>query len=136
MGVWRDAQGVERPRAVAEYLLARMARAGADRVLMVVAPGKTDLIRYFGAAYEGMAIAYAIQPAPLGLCDALFRAVPYLQADEPLLIGLPDTIWFPEQALAAAPRDRVHTWSRFPWLHRSISTRSPGKGRKPWRGSR
>ncbi len=108
VGVWRDADGVDRPRAVAEYLLARMARAGADRVLMVVAPGKTDLIRYFGAGYAGMAIAYAIQPAPLGLCDALFRALPFLQAEEPVLIGLPDTIWFPEDALAAAPRDRVH----------------------------
>ena len=38
-------------------------------------------------------------------CD--FRAAPVIPKDEPVLIGLPDTIWFPEDALAGLPDDRL-----------------------------
>ncbi|MGH9533754.1 MAG: sugar phosphate nucleotidyltransferase [Terriglobales bacterium] len=108
VGVWRDAAGVERPRAVAEYLLHRMVAAGADRLLLVISTAKTDLIRYFGAAWETVPLAYVIQPEPLGLCDALFRATPFLGRDEPVLFGLPDTLWFPDDAFAQAPQGGVH----------------------------
>jgi dTDP-glucose pyrophosphorylase len=47
-----------------------------------------------------------VQPRPAGLCDALFRAAPLIDGDEPVLIGLPDTIWFPENGLARLPDDR------------------------------
>jgi tRNA (mo5U34)-methyltransferase len=30
------------------------------------------------------------------LCDALFRALPFVAQDEQILFGLPDTVWFPE----------------------------------------
>lgn len=108
VGSRRDATGVERPRAVAEYLLERMARAGADRVVMTIAPAKTDLIGYFGAAAASLPLGYVVQPEPAGLCDALFRAVPWVAGDEPVLIGLPDTIWFPETALVTAPPAGIH----------------------------
>jgi dTDP-glucose pyrophosphorylase len=35
------------------------------------------------------------------LCDALFRAAPIVPNEEPVLIGLPDTIWFPADGLAS-----------------------------------
>lgn len=108
VGSRRDAGGVERPRAAGEYLLERMERAGADRGVIVIAPGKTDLIGYFGAGGETLPVGYVVQPEPLGLCDALFRAAPFVGRHEPVLIGLPDTIWFPEDALARAPYDSVH----------------------------
>lgn len=108
VGSRRDAAGLERPRAVAEYLLERMARAGADRVVMTIAPAKTDLIGYFGAAAADLPLSYVVQPRPAGLCDALFRAVPWVGGAEPVLIGLPDTIWFPENAFAAAPPAGIH----------------------------
>ena len=44
-----------------------------------------------------------MQPRPAGLCDALFRAAPLVHPEEHVLIGLPDTVWFPEDGLRALP---------------------------------
>src|SRR5690606_13118363 len=102
----------ERPRAVSEYLVDRMLRAGADRLCMVVAPGKSDIIGYYGrhprtgAPGRNAAFCYVTQPEPLGLCDALFRALPFIAPREQVLVGLPDTIWFPESGFCLLPDDR------------------------------
>jgi UTP-glucose-1-phosphate uridylyltransferase len=42
---------VERPCAVSEYLVERMIRAGADRICFVIAPGKSDILEYYGGSY-------------------------------------------------------------------------------------
>lgn len=97
--------GVERPCAVSEYLLERMALAGADKICFVISPGKSDIMEYFGASYAGAAIAYVVQPEPAGLCDALFRAAPLIPSDEEVVVGLPDTIWFPADALRTLAGD-------------------------------
>ncbi|MGQ9367760.1 sugar phosphate nucleotidyltransferase [Azospirillum sp. ST 5-10] len=99
--------GVERPRAVSEYLVERMMRGGADKIAFVIAPGKFDILQYYGTRLDGADFAYVVQPRPGGLCDALFRARPLVHPSEPVLIGLPDTVWFPEDALAALPDDRL-----------------------------
>jgi len=39
-----DANGVERPRAVSEYLIERMVRAGADKICFVISPWKHDIV--------------------------------------------------------------------------------------------
>ena len=106
MGVRRDG-GTERPRAVSEYLVERMARAGCTKLCFVISPGKSDILRYYGDRVEGMDVAYVVQPRAAGLCDALFRATPLVGPDEPVAIGLPDTVWFPEVGLAALPADRL-----------------------------
>lgn len=92
-----------RPCAVAEYLVERLVRAGADKICFVIGPGKSDILEYFGGRFDGADLFYAVQPEPVGLCDALFRAAPLVGDDEPVAIGLPDTIWFPEHALATLP---------------------------------
>lgn len=98
-------EGVERPRAVSEYLVERMIRGGADKLCFVISPGKADILHYYGSRLWGADIMYAVQPHPGGLCDAVFRARPFVSADEPVVIGLPDTIWFPENALRRLPDD-------------------------------
>ncbi|MCA1554928.1 MAG: nucleotidyltransferase family protein, partial [Chloroflexi bacterium] len=40
--------GVERPRAVSEYLIERMLRAGATKICFVISPGKSDILEYYG----------------------------------------------------------------------------------------
>lgn len=95
----------ERPRAVSEYLVERMIRAGADKLCFVISPGKTDILEYYGARLWGADIAYVVQPAAGGLCDALFHAAPLIHADEQVLIGLPDTVWSPEDGFARLPAD-------------------------------
>lgn len=99
--------GVERPRAVSEYLLDRLVAAGADKLCLVIAPGKTDILAYYGADYRSARFAYVVQPNAGGLCDAVFRAAPLIAADETVAIGLPDTIWYPADALRQLPDDRL-----------------------------
>jgi glucose-1-phosphate thymidylyltransferase len=99
--------GIERPRAVSEYVVDRMVHGGADRLCFVIAPGKSDIMEYFGAERGGAAIYYAVQEHAVGLCDALFRAAPLAQPDEPVLIGLPDTIWLPEDGYCLLPEDSI-----------------------------
>lgn len=95
----------ERPRAVSEYLIDRMVLGGADRICFVIGLGKSDILHYYGDGYGSASIAYVVQPNPGGLCDAIFRAAPLIHPEEPVIVGLPDTVWFPEQALAALADD-------------------------------
>jgi glucose-1-phosphate thymidylyltransferase len=99
--------GVERPRAVGEYLVERMIRGGATKICFVISPRKSDIIAYFAGVLGDVRFAYVVQETPGGLCDAIFQALPLLAPDEPVLVGLPDTIWFPDDALARLPDDRL-----------------------------
>src|SRR5437588_3100807 len=98
---------VRRPRAVSDYLMERFAIGGATRICMVIAPGKSDILEYYGARAYGADICYCVQPEAAGLCDAIFRALPFIDPREPVLVGLPDTIWFPAAALNMLPNDRL-----------------------------
>ena len=94
----------ERPRAVSEYLIERMVLGGAEKICFVISPGKSDILEYFGGGQiDSVAISFVVQPHPAGLCDALFRAAPLIHPDEEVLVGLPDTIWFPETGLQSLP---------------------------------
>ena len=101
----RTENGIDRPRAVSEYLVERMIAGGADKLCFVISPAKTDILQYYGARLWGADIAYVVQPTPDGLCDAVFRAASLIQPEEGVLIGLPDTIWSPRDALAQCPGD-------------------------------
>lgn len=97
----------ERPKAVGEYLIERMAAGGARMVCFVISPAKSDILRYFGGRVGEVDIAYAVQPRPAGLCDAVFRAAPLIHPSERVVVGLPDTVWFPADALRELPPDRL-----------------------------
>ena len=86
----------ERPRAVSEHLIERMRLAGATRICFVISPSKSDIVAYWGEGTESARACYVVQPRPDGLCDAVFRALPLIAPDEQVLVGLPDTVWFPE----------------------------------------
>ncbi len=89
----------ERPRAVSEYLVERMILGGADRICFVIAPGKSDILEYYGGRPYAAHISFTVQRRPAGLCDAVFQALPLVHPTEYVIVGLPDTIWFPEDAL-------------------------------------
>lgn len=99
----RIANEAERPLAVSEYLVERMLIGGATKICFVISPGKSDILEYFGGSYGGAEIVYAVQPQASGLCDAIFRAAPLVGTDDQNLIGLPDTVWFPETAYRDVP---------------------------------
>jgi len=106
----------ERPRAVSEYLIERMIRGGAKRICFVISPGKSDILEYYGEGIGGAQACYVVQPRPAGLCDAIFRALRVIDRDEPVIVGLPDTIWFPEDALTRLP-DHLLSFLLFPVEH-------------------
>jgi glucose-1-phosphate thymidylyltransferase len=108
--------GVERPCAVSEFLLDRLLLGGADKICFVISPGKSDILGSFGACYRGAQIAYVVQPSADGLCDAIFRASCVIGAGEAVLVGLPDTVWFPEAAIGLLP-DTDLSFLLFPSEH-------------------
>jgi dTDP-glucose pyrophosphorylase len=104
----RAVELTERPRAVSEYLVERMVLGGASKICFVISPGKSDIVEYYGTGRVAEAdIAFVVQPRAVGLCDAIFRAASVVPKDEPVLVGLPDTIWFPEEAFRELPDDRL-----------------------------
>jgi dTDP-glucose pyrophosphorylase len=106
----------ERPRAVSEYLIERMVLAGATKLCFVISPGKGDILGYYGGQIGGADICYVVQPQAGGLCDAIFRARPFVHPSEPVVVGLPDTIWFPEDGLSRLPDERL-SFLLFPVAH-------------------
>src|SRR5262245_38585721 len=106
----------ERPRAVSEYLVERMIRGGASKICLVISPGKSDILEYYGGNAFSAEVFYAVQPKPAGLCDAIFRAAPLVAPDETVIVGLPDTIWFPEDGLCHLP-DSMLSFLLFPVEH-------------------
>lgn len=98
---------VERPKAVSEYLVERMIRGGADKICFVISHNKGDILRYYSSKIGKTAINYVVQQRAAGLCDAIFTAAPFIPDDEPVAIGLPDTIWFPEDGFNALPNNQL-----------------------------
>lgn len=106
----------ERPKAISEYLVERLIIAGVRKICFVISPGKSDIVQYFGGRVGQADIAFVVQPLAAGLCDAIFRAIPLVGPDEPVAVGLPDTVWFPEAALLDLPTDRL-SFLLFPVAH-------------------
>jgi dTDP-glucose pyrophosphorylase len=99
---------LERPRAISEYLVDRMITGGADKLCFVIAPGKSDILEYYGGGkLDSVTISFVVQPQPSGLCDAIFQAAPLIAPNENVCIGLPDTIWFPADALRGLADDEL-----------------------------
>jgi dTDP-glucose pyrophosphorylase len=104
---------------VSEYLVDRMLLAGATRLCFVISAGKSDVLGYYGAQVGDAHVCYVVQQAPRGLCDAIFCAAPLIRPEDTVLIGLPDTIWFPEDGfrkIAVSVHDQL-TFLLFPVAH-------------------
>ena len=86
----------ERPRAVSEYLVERMINGGAKNLFCRSLRVNPTFWNTMAAKYSaGRPFLYCPTPSS-GLCDAIFRAQPFIPSNEYVSIGLPDTIWFPE----------------------------------------
>ncbi len=129
----RHEQEIERPRAVCEYLLDRMLCAGVTRICFVISPAKSDILSYFGGRVGAAPVCYAVQERPAGLCDAIFTACPLIRPEDEVLVGLPDTIWFPENGFCSLP-DGKFSFLLFqvehPELFDSVATDQNGRVQK------
>jgi len=116
VGSRTDGEGVERPKAVSEFIVERMIRAGAERICFVISPEKSDIIQYYARHPEARRFCYVVQEQPVGLCDAIFRGIPLVHDAEDVLFGLPDTVWFPIDGLALLPSSEL-SFLLFPVEH-------------------
>ncbi len=107
VGSRHDADGIERPKAVSEFLVERMLDAGADRICFVISPDKTDIVQYYAQHAASRQICFVVQEAPLGLCDAVFRPHWLVRDGDEVLVGLPDTVWFPVDGFRRLPTDEL-----------------------------
>jgi glucose-1-phosphate thymidylyltransferase len=91
--------GGRRLRAISEHLVDAMVDAGAERIYIVVAPDKRDIVEFYGRGERhGVAIEYVYQHDPTGMSDAIDLAFePLRQAT--VLMGMPDTIVRPVSSL-------------------------------------
>jgi len=99
--------GKERPKAISEYLIDRMKAGGVSKLIIVISSGKWDIVRYYGQGNGDIHFCYTVQQNPGGLCDAIFRGLPFISDDDQVVVGLPDTVWFPEDALRWLPDDSL-----------------------------
>ncbi len=83
-------------RPVIDYIIERLIIGGATRICFVVSPKKSDLMTYLTGKTLPVDVCFVVQPEPLGLCDAIFKAIPVVNQPDTVMIGLPDTVWFPE----------------------------------------
>jgi dTDP-glucose pyrophosphorylase len=88
-----------RPRVLGDHVVDRLAAAGVRRLCFVVPQQRLEVAACFGAEAAGIPVAYVVQPRPLGLCDAIFRALPLLRPEDLVAVARPASLWFPEQAL-------------------------------------
>lgn len=87
-----------RPKPAGLHVMERMVAAGTERIIVITSRNKWDIPSYFGNGAEfGTHIAYLIQDDRRGLPFALNLAKDWLH-DETVLFGMPDTIFYPEDA--------------------------------------
>lgn len=87
-------------RPVIEYLISRMLSSGIDKIFINTAEDKTDLIRYLStkSPYRDH-LAFLVRPRR-GLLDGVVLPAEFLKPDDELYFGLPDTIWYPQDAFS------------------------------------
>jgi dTDP-glucose pyrophosphorylase len=97
---------------------------GANRVCFVIGPGKSDIVEFYGGEVLGRPVCYAVQAQPAGLCDAVFRTLPFVAPEDRVLIGLLFPVEDPEH------HDAVVTGSDGAVLDVQVQRAEPGRERR------
>lgn len=87
-----------RPKVAAQYLLEKMASAGAQKVFIILRKGKWDIPEYFGCGQSlGLNFAYLMMDLPYGAPYTLDQAFDFV-SDATILFGFPDILFTPQDA--------------------------------------
>jgi len=87
------------PKVISQYLVERMILAGVSHILFVLGDRKQDIMQYYGGGERfGVHFAYLYQEEPKGMPFALDLARPWIVDEDIVLFGMPDTLFFPEDA--------------------------------------
>jgi glucose-1-phosphate thymidylyltransferase len=91
-------QIIQYPKPVIAYLIERLILAGVQKTIITTSKEKSDILRLLGdGSAFNMHLAYLIQEENNGMPYALNLAHPWVN-DSIILFGMPDTIFFPENA--------------------------------------
>ncbi len=81
------------------YSLENLVSSGVGRILIVAGRFLKELRLALGEEYRGIPVEYVLQKKPLGILNAMYAALPFLQG-EPVVLQLSDEIY-----LAPRPRE-------------------------------
>jgi len=88
----------KRPKVISQYLIENILHAGVKKLLIVLGPGKHDIMSYYGdGSRHGCEIAYLFQEQLNGMPGALDLAYVWA-SNATVLFGMPDTIIEPKDA--------------------------------------
>jgi len=90
-----------RPKVVSQYIFEQMLFAGASKIFFVLGPGKHSIMEYYGDGHRwGVDIGYLFQEEPKGLPFALGLLRAWINKEDVVLFGMPDTLIHPKNLLA------------------------------------
>lgn len=94
-----DGQLEKRPKVISQYLIENMRAAGVSHFYFVLGYGKHDIMNYYGSGrVYGIHIMYLLQETLGGMPYAIDLLMPWLQGDETVMMGMPDTVIEPKDA--------------------------------------
>lgn len=95
----RTAEIEKRPKVIAQYLIEKMVKGGAERIYLIINDDKMDILKYFGDGHRfGTEIIYLCQEEPKGMPQALDLVTPFLSQNDIVYFGMADTIFEPVTA--------------------------------------
>ena len=101
--------GTPHPKAVSQYLLEHMQRAGARQVYISLRKGKWDIPNYYGDGSQlGLQLAYLIVQKPYGSPFSVDQAYPFVRGQR-VVFGFPDILFEPENAFERLLQRQEHT---------------------------
>lgn len=94
-----DGRLEKRPKVISQYLIQNMIAGGVRRFFFILGHGKHDIMSYYGnGRAHKVHIAYLFQEELLGMPCAIDLAWPWLEGDETIAMGMPDTVVEPSDA--------------------------------------
>jgi glucose-1-phosphate thymidylyltransferase len=96
MGYDEDSEQ-ERLKVISEFVLSAMLEAGAEIIYWIINHNKSDLIQYYGNGSRfGVKFVYLVQEEMVGMPQAINQATHFINKDDIVLFGMPDTIFKPD----------------------------------------
>lgn len=96
-----EGQTIEYPKPIILYLIERLKAAGVQKTFIITNKQKSDILTFLGDGnFINMQFSYLVQEENNGMPNALNLAFSWSK-DSIFLFGMPDTIFFPENAFAA-----------------------------------
>ena len=88
----------KRPKVVSQYLIENIVAAGADKMIVIIGEGKSDIMKYYGSGNNfGADFSYLYQSEQKGMPFAINLAENWVQ-NSTVIFGMPDTIIEPADA--------------------------------------